>query len=244
MKFMKNIHIPVLLCLALLSGCKEEKIPTYSGGNYLHFTYMQNRDPQTVDFNFALQAPLTRQASVPVGLTLWGNLLEEDMQYRISFPNDTSRTNATPGDDFKVIAGSVFSHKNVVDTLYITVYRDEELLKTDFFLTVKLESATNCTIGPREYAYARINVTDEVEMPSWWKQSTAAKLGDYSDIKYRLCIIFLEGKILPNLDEFTGIEFQQKIADFKAWWIEQWNAGLYHYYAEDGTTPLYETILD
>ena len=63
-------------------------------------------------------------------------------------------------------------------------------------------------------------------------------------MKYRVFIIFMDGEILESLDKYTGIEFVNLIADFKAWWKDQWQQRNYQYYDTDGVTPLYETILD
>ena len=95
-----------------------------------------------------------------------------------------------------------------------------------------------------EYQYVTIQVTDRISCPVWWSQSSAANLGVYSDMKYRVFIIFMDGEILESLDKYTGIEFVNLIADFKAWWKDQWQQGNYQYYDTDGVTPLYETILD
>ena len=102
----------------------------------------------------------------------------------------------------------------------------------------------NCLVGPAEYQYVTIQVTDRISCPVWWSQSSAANLGVYSDMKYRVFIIFMDGEILESLDKYTGIEFVNLIADFKAWWKDQWQQGNYQYYDTDGVTPLYETILD
>ena len=130
------------------------------------------------------------------------------------------------------------------DTYEVTVYRNEDLLNTDYTLTLSLDAVENCLVGPAEYKHVTIQVTDRISQPVWWNQSSAANLGTYSDMKYRVFIIFMDGEILESLDKYTGIEFVNLIADFKAWWKDQWQQGNYQYYDTDGVTPLYETILD
>ena len=100
------------------------------------------------------------------------------------------------------------------------------------------------THGSDHILFGTDSLTDRISCPVWWSQSSAANLGVYSDMKYRVFIIFMDGEILESLDKYTGIEFVNLIADFKAWWKDQWQQGNYQYYDTDGVTPLYETILD
>ena len=36
--------------------------------------------------------------------------------------------------------------------------------------------------------------------------------------------------VYKRQDKYTGIEFVNLIADFKAWWKDQWQQGNYQYY--------------
>ena len=74
--------------------------------------------------------------------------------------------------------------------------------------------------------------------PLWW--STTQLLGDYSDLKFRLFNIY-SGKFVTSIDNYSQIEFKQVAEDFKAWLKEEWEKGN-RYYADDKTTPLYDTI--
>ena len=151
---------------------------------------------------------------------------------------------APPGIDYAPLTSGIFHKGLAEDTYEVTVYRNEALLNTEYTLTLSLDAVENCLVGPAEYQYVTIQVTDRISCPVWWSQSSAANLGVYSDMKYRVFIIFMDGEILESLDKYTGIEFVNLIADFKAWWKDQWQQGNYQYYDTDGVTPLYETILD
>ena len=178
---MKRILTYTIFCLLfVLTSCSEEQLDVYNGDNYVYFTYMSDKSPQKITFNFATDAPLLREGTVKVKITL----------------------------------------------------------------TLSLDAVENCLVGPAEYKHVTIQVTDRISQPVWWNQSSAANLGTYSDMKYRVFIIFMDGEILESLDKYTGIEFVNLIADFKAWWKDQWQQGNYQYYDTDGVTPLYETILD
>jgi hypothetical protein len=48
--------------------------------------------------------------------------------------------------------------------------------------------------------------------------------------------------MLRDLNEYTNITFKQEALAFKAWLKENWDNGTYKYYAEDGKTPLHDTI--
>lgn len=228
--------------LLLLTSCSEEELKVYHGSNYIYFTYMDDRSQQTIDFNFATEAPLTRDGKVKARMTLLGYLLDKDINCHISAVADKST--AQENIDYMPLKTGTFHKGQPDDTYEVTVLRNRELLNTNYTLTLCLDSAEDCLIGPSEYRYVTINVTDRVSEPRWWEQSAAANLGKYSDMKYRVFIIFMDGKILESLDEYTGIEFARLIARFKNWWKEQWAQGNYQYYDTDGTTPLYETILD
>ena len=239
MSKLRFIYLFASIILTTVS-CQEEKLKTYSGENYIHFSYMKDRTPQKVEFNFASDAPLSLEGEVGVEMSLWGFLLEKDAPVTVSTVE--SATNAVRGLDYDLPNNAVFRAGVPKDIYKIPVKRNKELLKTDLKITLHLDKVGNCSCAPEEYLVAKIHVTDKVSEPKWWKQSIASKLGPYSDIKYRLFIIFMGGKILKNLDEYSGIQFAKLISDFKAWWKEEWVKGNYRYYCEDGKTALYETI--
>lgn len=217
------------LLLLTATGCREQEIPTYSGDRYIHFESQKDQRPQALIFNFATEAPLASEGKATLHLTLWGDLLETNATY-------TLQANGLPLPTGTFAAG-------VAQAVYeLPVQRNDELLKTDYTIQVELNSVEGATIAPQKYKTATVHVIDRVQEPTWWKQSKAKKLGVYSDLKYRVFIIFMEGKILDTLDDYTGLTFMVLTKEFKSWWQKEWNAGRYHYYATDGVTPLYETI--
>lgn len=240
---MKNMHrFAILLFLsvvpAFLFSCSREEIPVYSGKNYLFFTYGDDRGVQKQDFNFAYDAPLVRSAQAKAHLSLWGMPGENAFEYSAGVVD--SLTSGCEGTDFEISEGS-FGAGLAEDVYYFTVKRNEELLKTDFTIRLVLKGSEYAEIEPFEYSVADIHVYDKVEEPSWWKLSIAGRLGPYSDIKYRVFIIYMNGKILENLDDYTGIEFDALIADFRSWWKEKWDDGEFVYYDDSGN-PVYESI--
>ncbi len=239
---MKQLLQYLIALLLLPISCSEEKLGVYHGDTYLHFTGMDDRSPQTVNFNFATDAPLAFEGTAKARMTLLGYLPETDIRYVVSVVPE--KTTAKAGSDYLPLPEGVF-HRGRPDDIYeVRVLRNKELLKTRYTLTLCLDKAEGCRIGPSEFRYVTINVRDQVSRPRWWEQSAAVNLGEYSDLKYRVFIIFMDGKILDSLDGYTGIEFTRLIADFKAWWKQEWARGNYQYYDADGTTPLYDTILD
>ena len=187
---MKRILTYTIFCLLfVLTSCSEEQLDVYNGDNYVYFTYMSDKSPQKITFNFATDAPLLREGTVKVKMTLLGYLLEENATCDISAVGEKST--ARSGIDYAPLTSGIFHSGLAEDTYEVTVYRNEDLLNTDYTLTLSLD-----------------------------------------------------GEILESLDKYTGIEFVNLIADFKAWWKDQWQQGNYQYYDTDGVTPLYETILD
>lgn len=242
MSVMKNLNISVAIIASLFmfTCCKEDSIKTYNGENYVHFTYMKDRSEQKIEFNFAYDAPLKTECEVYSKISLWGYLLKEDTTIEVL--TDPAKTTAIPGKDYIISNDNIF-HKGVPeDKFKIIVRRNEKLLNTDYTIRIRLESIGDCIIEPEEYRYSTIHIIDKVSKPSWWKQSIASNLGKYSDIKYRVFIIYMKGKILKDLRKYSGIQFKKEIDSFKKWWKQEWEKGNYKYYTEDGNTPLYETI--
>lgn len=229
----------IILIMTGLS-CKEESLKTYCGDNYIHFTYMPDRTSQKVEFNFATEAPLSKEGTVKAEMTLWGYLLETDSPVTVSVLKEG--TDAIEGTDYKLSESGIF-HKNRPKDFYeLKVFRNNELLHTDYTIALYINKIENGLAAPEQYRKAIIHVTDKVTEPKWWKQSIASCLGEYSDIKYRIFIIFMKGEILRDLDKFSGIQFANLVCDFKQWWKNEWKNGKYIYYDTDGSTPLYETI--
>ena len=72
---MKRILTYTTFCLLLVfASCSEEQLEVYHGDNYVYFTYMNDKSPQKITFNFATDAPLLREGTVKVKMTLLGYL--------------------------------------------------------------------------------------------------------------------------------------------------------------------------
>ena len=60
---MKRILTYTTFCLLLVfASCSEEQLEVYHGDNYVYFTYMNDKSPQKITFNFATDAPLLRES--------------------------------------------------------------------------------------------------------------------------------------------------------------------------------------
>lgn len=211
----------------------------YEGEDYIHFTPGIN-DVAEATYNFATDGITTREesAKIPVEIRLWGYLPVEDFLCHYSV--DPKNTTAKPAD-YDEPTTSVFRKGYHVDTLWVNVKRNEKLLETDYKLVVNLDSAEgDHVVAPAKYLSVTIHVQDKIySEPIWW--GTTQDLGIYSPIKYRLFNIYL-GKMLIDLSEYTNITFKAEALAFKAWLKDNWDKGVYKYYAEDGKTPLYDTI--
>ena len=61
---MKRILTYTIFCLLfVLTSCSEEQLDVYNGDNYVYFTYMSDKSPQKITFNFATDAPLLREGT-------------------------------------------------------------------------------------------------------------------------------------------------------------------------------------
>lgn len=234
----KILYILPFFLLAAVS-CKEDTLDVYHGDNYVHFTPSLNDIPEA-DYNFAMDGETTAetQVKVPVEIRLWGYLPEADFKCNLSIVKE--KTNAKDTDYVRP-EYAVFRQGYHVDTLWVTVNRRPQLLATDYRLVLQMDATSDeHVVGPGKYNTVTIHVTDEIKnAPIWW--ATTPALGEYSAMKYRVLNIYL-GKVLRNLDEYTNITFKEKSLEFKQWWKDNWES--YKYYAEDGVTPLYDTIPD
>lgn len=229
--------LSVVLALSVYS-CKEDTLDVYNGDNYVHFT--PNADGSvTAQYNFAVSGT-TRETEVeiPIEIRIWGYLPDKDFTCR--FRIDSDRTTALQ-DDYVEPTEMTFHAGNATGILPVIVRRRNGLLDTDYTIAVVMENADGHTVGPETYRTVTVRVKDDLSgsRPAWWAQTLA--LGDYSDIKYRVFNIYL-GKFLTSISDYTIIEFEAEAKAFRQWWKEQWEDGNYHYYAPDGSTPLYETI--
>lgn len=240
MTFMKKKYLPLLLVSAVLTGCREDTLKTYSGENYIHFTPDAN-DAVTAEYNFAA-GETTRETeySIPVDVRLWGFLPEHDFTFTTEIVADG--TTAAPSD-YELQPVQVFRAGEPEGKFHLKVKRREELLATDYRVVVRMVSAEDHTVAPAAYSTVTIRVRDDLSSltPKWW--STTPALGDYSAMKFRVFNIYL-GRFLSTLDGYTTITFKDEALAFKQWWKERWAEGEYRCYAADGTTPLYETIPD
>ena len=167
---MKRILTYTTFCLLLVfASCSEEQLEVYHGDNYVYFTYMNDKSPQKITFNFATDAPLLREGTVKVKMTLLGYLLEENATCDISAVGEKST--ARSGIDYAPLTSGIFHSGLAEDTYEVTVYRNEALLNTEYTLTLSLDAVENCLVGPAEYQYVTIQVTDRISCPVWWSQS-------------------------------------------------------------------------
>lgn len=233
----KVLYILPLIFLAVVS-CKEDTLDVYNGDNYVHFAPGMT-DMPSAEYNFAYDGVTTAEteALVPVELRIWGYLPKTDFKCFVSVDTEKSTANEA---DYEIEDYAVFRAGCHVDTLWVKVKRNAQLLKTNFKLVVNMTSADeDYVVGPAIYKSAEIKVLDKIEnQPLWW--ATTQFLGDYSDLKFRLFNIY-SGKFVTTIDNYSQIEFEQVAADFKAWLKAEWDKGN-KYYANDKTTPLYDTI--
>ena len=124
---MKRILTYTIFCLLfVLTSCSEEQLDVYNGDNYVYFTYMSDKSPQKITFNFATDAPLLREGTVKVKMTLLGYLLEENATCDISAVGEKST--ARSGIDYAPLTSGIFHKGLAEDTYEVTVYRNEALL--------------------------------------------------------------------------------------------------------------------
>lgn len=220
-------YIPLLLAALCLFSCKESTLETWHGNNYLHFIPAADGSVRA-RYNFAVEGSTAQtSASVPLPLEIWGFMAEKD--FSLSLLIDNSSASAT------------FRAGLPVDTLWVPVVRDEDLLATSYTIEVELTAAdSGYEVSPSAYCKAEILVEDSLEdlQPAWW--ATTPALGTYSPLKFRLFNIY-SGGFVKSIDNYTAIAFKNFALEFREWLHDMWNAGQ-KYYDTDGTTPLYESI--
>ncbi|MBO6169153.1 MAG: DUF4843 domain-containing protein [Bacteroidales bacterium] len=225
---MKKYIYLLLVALSFLAvSCEESKLETWHGKNFLHFVPGPDGSVKT-RYNFATEGTTDQISdSVPLPIEIWGFMAENDFSLSVTI-------NGKP-------VTATFRAGHPVDTLWVPVTRNAELLSTSYAVEVEITGAgSDYEVSPASCCKAEILVEDTLEglQPAWW--ATTQALGPYSPLKFRLFNIYSRG-FVKSIDNYTAIVFKDFALEFREWLRGLWDAGQ-KYYDTDGTTPLYESI--
>ncbi len=220
-------YILLIFAVLSLSACKESRLETWHGSDYLHFVAGVDGNVRA-SYNFATQGTTAQtSASVPLPMEIWGFMADGDIAL-------TVKIDGTP-------SSGTFRAGLPLDTLWVPVTRDAGLLTTSYTVEVELtEASSGYKLSPASRCRAEILVEDSLDglQPAWW--ATTQALGAYSPLKFRLFNIY-SGGFVKSIDSYTAIAFKDYALGFREWLRGLWEDGQ-KYYDTDGTTPLYESI--
>ena len=214
---MKNKHIigKVLLgglCLMMLSqSCDKRDVFSYEADRALFFERWEQVGTNkyvrldTVQYFFSHYVG-AEDLEHRFKVNLIGNLLEEDMEYRVIVVD--SLTTATK--DQYTIKDPVFRKGRSSDSLTVILHKTPALKDKQVHLTLRLVENENFGLGYIGYTDVRVRFNDMKMKPLWWtKEIELAFLGPYSYEKLEAIVAANEG-----FTTFEGLDIttRRKIA--------------------------------
>lgn len=213
---MKNEYIigKVLLgglCLMmLLQSCDKQEVFSYEADRALFFERWEqvgtnNIRLDTVQYSFSHYVGI-EDLEHRFKINLIGNLLEEDMAYRVIVVD--SLTTAT--EDQYTIKDPIFRKGRSSDSLTVVLHKTPALKDKQVYLTLRLVENENFDLGYMGYTDVRVRFNDMKVKPLWWTDEVElAFLGPYSYEKLETIVAANEG-----FTTFEGLDItaRRKIA--------------------------------
>ena len=187
---MKNKHIigKVLLgglCLMmLLQSCDKQEVFSYEADRALFFERWEqvgtnNIRLDTVQYSFSHYVGI-EDLEHRFKINLIGNLLEEDMAYRVIVVD--SLTTAT--EDQYTIKDPIFRKGRSSDSLTVVLHKTPALKDKQVYLTLRLVENENFDLGYMGYTDVRVRFNDMKVKPLWWTDEVElAFLGPYEKLE-------------------------------------------------------------
>ena len=213
---MKNKHIigkvllGVLCVRRLLQSCDKQEVLSYEADRALFFERWEqvgtnNIRLDTVQYSFSHYVGI-EDLEHRFKINLIGNLLEEDMAYRVIVVD--SLTTAT--EDQYTIKDPIFRKGRSSDSLTVVLHKTPALKDKQVYLTLRLVENENFDLGYMGYTDVRVRFNDMKVKPLWWTDEVElAFLGPYSYEKLETIVAANEG-----FTTFEGLDItaRRKIA--------------------------------
>ena len=175
----------ILLNVLFFIGCEKEKAELFTDTRYIKFRFYNDLgdDYYKITYSFAYEPDEVQEKELRVPVEFRGYSLTEGLTYSVAV--DTGTT--LPKDCFKLEENQVFSaNSGAVDSLKVTLLRNEILQETSKLLRLKLVSNDNFETYMKDSLFVEITVDDIFTKPAWWDDAIKeAYLGKYSALKYQ-----------------------------------------------------------
>jgi len=189
-----------------------------------------NSEKDSVEVSFFFY-PGQDQITIPVGVSLVGDLIETDKEFEIAFDTENSTADET---DFEIPEELVFRAGRSSDTINITLNKSEKLNDSTFKLILNVIPNSNFKAGKNEYCALKIYFTSQVSKPDWWdKDIDQVYLGEFSAEKFNL---FFEVSGQSDLTDLHLSVVRQYALKFKRYLSENPT------YEEDGSLMIVPVI--
>jgi len=180
-----------------IMACDEAEFETFDAKakiqfhNFLVGTAGENEaTPDPVDsltYTFVFESTDVESVEIGLAVKIIGTASDSDRQFRIEVDPDittgVSGTDYAPLPEFGIVRAN-----QLIDTVYVTLLRNESLVTNQKSLGVRLVSADDFELGTYDKLNFKINFSDKVEKPAWW-DAMGLSYGTYSDVKYRMLVI-------------------------------------------------------
>ena len=211
--------IILLVAVALLGACSEDKFTTYDSTRFLYFTKGITADSITESFFFY---PDKNTHDISLELLFAGNPVTSDVAYRVDV--DESLTTAVKGTDFDYEPNGTWRAGKERDTLVLKLIKTPKLDNQMFRVVLKITPTDGFEAGPTANARSqRVVFTSKAIAPTWWDAHIVRYyLGPYSDAKYAE---FIEATGISDMTGFGATELRYYSLKLKYHLLNQKNAG-------------------
>lgn len=184
---MKKIHGLIIVIILLgLWGCDKTDDADYmfTQDRFIKYKYAKGGESYNLyTYSFVYEEPDLMEKTLSFPIEFRGHSLTENLYYSVDVDEENS---LLPSSCYRLDDRQVFRiGVGNVDTLRITMLRNDVLLDTSFVVRLKLVQNANFKILDADSAYVDIVVGNKMVQPEWWNYDvSSAYLGTYSKEKY------------------------------------------------------------
>lgn len=176
-------YISILGLILTILACSEQEVSLYNTKHNLFISNSEGADTASISFT---HYPEDDKLRVPFVVTLIGDMLETDLEYKIQVIDTV--TTAIEGD-YILPQPPVFRANRTTDTLWIEVLK-ENLEAKSYLLKIVLVENENFGVGYYNKLTAQLRYNNIESKPLWWDDLVEEMyLGVYSKEKYEAFIV-------------------------------------------------------
>lgn len=217
---MRKTIIFTLLFTLFMVGYKEDEMLLFNDKARIQFVSQDGNPPQDYPYSFvwAEQDRLLDTVYIPVRVIGGPSeqqrsvALEQVDEYIITYTYDrlghvtdsvvevvankaVAGVHYVPFDDPMAVGLLKVDAGKVRDSIGIIVKRSADLKTEKVRLCLKLKEDADFGMGEQRFQARTITISDKLEKPATWNRTTDAYLGTYSEVKHRLMMEVVNGKV-------------------------------------------------